>query len=209
MSAVPSGPVTHRRRPGWPRRAGRRVGAALVILATLALGHEITSRTPERTVTAGYFLRSGGVGDRVESLDIAATVVSVRGGSAVHYRDEELHTNGVWIVTRVRLETLTEPNLLLHFAIDDRRGRTYVVTGRIFQPMTGYTLQPGIPVEADLVFELARDAVPGARLRLHPDLVGDTRYQSMIDIDLGLDEALLREFLAAEPVRPQEPEVKL
>jgi hypothetical protein len=203
--------VTHRRRPGWLRHAGRRIGAALLILATLAIGHEVTAHIPDRTVTAGHFLRTGGIGDRVESLEIAATIVDVRGGRAVvSPRDEELHTSGMWIVVRTRLETLTEPTLVLHFAIQDRRGRVYRESSRLFQPLSGYTLQPGIPVEGDIAFEVARDSVPGAQLRLHEDTGVGYEFQTMILIDLSLDEAAMTAFLADDaPVRIGEPEVKL
>jgi hypothetical protein len=193
------------------RRFGRRLGAALVILATLAAGHEITARIPDGTVIAGHFYRTGGIDDRVESLDIAATVVDVRGGPAVvSNRGEELHTGGMWIVVRVRLETLTQPNLILHFAIQDRRSRVYKDSARLFQPFTGYTLQPAIPVEGDLVFEVARDAVPGAQLRLYTGLGAGYEFQTMILIDLGLDEGDLQSLLATDaPVRISEPEVRL
>lgn len=210
MTSPSSGPVTHRRLTRW-RRAARVTSSVLLMLATLAAGHEIMQSRPDRSVTMGHFLRTGGLGDRVESLDVAATVVSVRGGAAVlTERHEEYHTDGVWLVVRVRLESLHQPQQVTLLAVHDRRGRTFWSSEKFFQATVGYTVQPGIPVEVDVVFEVPRDAVPDAHLRVNNNKGLDLDNHTMADVDLGLDEESLRRFLANdEPVRVEATEVKV
>lgn len=203
-----AGPATHRRRPGWLRRTAGRIGAGLLVVATLAAGVEIIVRTPDSDHISRYFLRSGDVGERVEALDFAATVTSVRGGTAVvGDRGQELHTDGAWILVRIRVEALTEPQSLRFGAIYDRRGRTFEYAGRVDQLLDA-EVQPGIPIEGEMIFEVPRDAVPDAHLRLFNALVGDPNYQTMVDVDLGLDEATLDAWIAdPEPLRVAQLEV--
>jgi hypothetical protein len=211
MSLDTGGPVTHRRRPNWFARATRRAGAVLVILATLAAGYEVVARTPDADTTEDYFLRPGGIGDRVESLALAATVTGVRGGVAVIDEDGvEVHTDGVWMLVRMRVEGLDEPRNLAFGAIEDRRGRTIEFTDRVEHPLDRYTFEPGIPVDAELLFELPRDAVPGGRMLLYHELAASRHFQNMVAVDLGLTEEDLTEWLAVtEPLRVKDPEVVL
>jgi hypothetical protein len=187
------------------------LASGLLVLATLAAGHEIVQSAPDRSVTMAHILRTGDVGDRVESLTVAATVVSVRGGSAVlTERHEEYHTDGVWLVVRVRLESLHEPNQITLLAIRDRRGRTFDATERFFQSTVGYTVQPAIPVEMDVVFEVPRDAVPDSHLRVNDEKGLDVKNHTVADVDLGLDERSLQGFLANDgPVQVEAMEVKV
>lgn len=212
MGVEAAGPASHRRRPGRLGRFASRVGAILLILATLAAGHEIIEGRPDEAAISGYFLRQGAVGDRVSALDFSATALAVRGGQAIvtDLGNEELHTNGVWVLVKVRLEAHEERQSVSFAAIYDRRGRTFDATNRYLQPLTSYRFQPGMPVEGELVFELPRDAVPGARLRLFNGSVASFKHQTLIEIDLGLTETSLDAWVDnREPMRVAVPEVRL
>src|SRR5690606_15163718 len=126
-SSEPARPASHRRRPGRLRRAVHGLGALLLVLLTLAAGHEIIEGRPANDTATGYLPRTGSVGDRVETSDYAATVLTVRGGRAIvtNRRADELHTNGMWLLVRVQLEAHEEPQMLSSAVIYDRRGRTF------------------------------------------------------------------------------------
>jgi hypothetical protein len=66
------------------------------------------------------------------------------------------------------------------------------------QPMDTIALQPGVPVQGEMAFELPSAAAVGGKLQLCPDYVSDGRDQTITEISLGIDQAAVTKWLAVK-----------
>ena len=184
------------------RGRGARLGAGALVVAALAVGAAITTHTPDTDARERPFVRAGVVGQPVNARTFDATVVSVRGAARVtggaksaRVRD----TAGVWVVVRVRLAARDKPTTVDHAVVRDARGRSTLATPRVVQPLIGNAVvQPGIPVEGDVVFEVPRDAAAaGLTIGLADAL--DPRMDAVAEVPLPIDRATVDRWLA-QPV---------
>jgi hypothetical protein len=181
---------------------GARVGAGALVVAALAVGAAITTHTPDTDARERPFIRAGSMGHPVDARTFDATVVSVRaaarvagGAKSARVRD----TAGVWVVVRVRLAARDKPTSVDHAVLRDARGRSFVATPRVVQPLVGNAvLQPGLPVEGDVVFEVPRDAA-SARLTIRLADALDPRLDAVAEVALPIDRAAVDRWLA-DPV---------
>jgi hypothetical protein len=156
--------TSHRAPPGTVQRAGSRAGVATLLIAALAVGGAIAQWRPvfggDAQERERPFVEPGTVGQRVSTRVFDATVLDVRGAAKVTVKGLALDTAGVWIVLRVRLSTREEVTTIGYAALWDADNREYRATTRFSQPLVDVTreLQPGIPVEGEIAFELPRDA---------------------------------------------------
>jgi hypothetical protein len=187
--------VRHRR----PSAVRRRTGGAVLVLAALAVGGLVNSRTPDTDHRERPFVATGAVGRSVDARAFDVTVQGVRGtmklGRGANWHD----TGGVWVLVRVRLVARVEPVLVGYAAVRDSAGRTYRATSRIEQPLDGRTLQPGVAVSAEVAFEVPPAVAPTLALRLAGPLL-DQRMDAMAEVPLGITAAMVDGWLKDEKI---------
>ena len=78
------------------------------------------------------------------------------------------------------------------------------------QGLKGYTLQPDVPIQGEIMFEVPRDAAAGLRFQLSSQLwVRENLNQTVVEVDLGIDQAKVTGWLAVrEPLKYADPRVK-
>ncbi|MFY1690827.1 hypothetical protein [Plantactinospora sp. WMMB782] len=213
-----SDPVaSHRAPPGPVRRLGLRAGAGTLIVAALAVGGAIASWRPVNGGGAESrerpFVQAGRFGEPVSTRVFEATVLDVRGAGKVADGRTSYDTAGVWIILRVRLVIRDRATSIGYAALRDERDREFRATTRFSQSLVGAgrVLQPGIPVEGDLAFEVPRDAATRLSAHFAEQLI-DTRMDDLAEVPLpSVDRARVDEWASApEPValasaRPVEP----
>jgi hypothetical protein len=183
--------------PGHRRRiatTSRRAGATVLIVATLAIGAAITSHTPNDDTQQRPFVRTGNVGSVVNARTFDVKVLGVRGAAVISADDGPHDTSGIWIIVRVRLTAIGNPLSLGYAALLDGQGRTYRATGRIDQSLLdGRELEPGIPVTAEIAFEVPTSVASDLSLQLAsaPD---DLRMDAMAQIRVPIDAAQIRQW---------------
>jgi hypothetical protein len=182
--------------PRWPRLRAQ-AGAGLLVIAALAAGGAFTARVPDTDAQERPFVRAGRLGERVDARTFDATVVAVRGGTSVERTGRTRTTGGVWVLARVRLVARQAPVSVDHAALRDGRGRMFLATTRLGQPLVsgGHPLQPGIVVEGEIVFEVPRDAATG-RLAIRLGDASDARLDAVAEVPLGIEPADVARWLA-------------
>jgi hypothetical protein len=107
-----------------------------------------------------------------------------------------------------------EPVAIGYAAVRDSQGRTWEASNRFEQPLVrqfgGHQLQPGIPVEAEIAFEVPPQAATDLTLRLsqRPNLyTGLGMQQAVMEVPAPLDEATLVAGQDETQVRLVGPEV--
>lgn len=193
-------PVRQHRRTGggWASR----IATAALLVVVLAVGDLVTDSrfTPDQAHRP--FTHQGVAGDPVSAGPLEVTVRRVRAAAEITDRPGWRHdTDGVWILVLVRAEARTEPSIIGHAEVRDSTGRSWSPTGRVRQPLVGrHRLQPGVPVEAEIVFEVPRDAATDLVLRVAEPKF-DRRLAAEAEVPLPVDDALVAEGLrVTEPV---------
>ncbi len=147
----------------------------------------------------GLFVRGRTVAARVDRLMLARTVRLHRFGRA-----QTFDTSGVWLIVRATAMSVEGPAMMADAVIETADGSRYQQTERISSArdlLSSKTLQPDVPTEGDLLFELPRDALPGAALLLAERRFGLGMLDSRLRIALGLDSDTVARQLAALPDR--------
>lgn len=204
-------PVFRHRRDERSWWAG--VAAALALLVAVVLvGGAITDSGLSDDDRFREFVITGLVGEPVATSALDVTVLQARTAKEIVDRSGEvMDTGGVWVLVRVRAVARDEPTAIGYAAVRGRQGRTWLASSRVRQPLagSGHQLQPGIVVEAPVVFEVPREAAGGLTVRLSagPSSV-DIRMRTIVEVPVPLDEAALAQGDAApEPVPVGDPEV--
>lgn len=178
---------SHRAPPGPLAKAGTGARVTALLIAALAVGAAIANWRPldqSADDRERPYVRTGTIGQQVSTRVFDATLLNARGAGKIGHRGQAHDTGGVWIIVRVRLTASDEAITLGYAALRDRRDRVYLATQRIDQQLLGArTLQPGIPVEGDLLFEVPRDAATDLTLLLAEPLI-DHRMDTMAEITL-------------------------
>lgn len=169
----------------------------LLVIAALGLGSVVTSRLPQPDdVMNAPFLRSGGPGDRVELRTMSYTLTGVDAAKRV---DAGLRTGvstGLWLVVSLEATPRSQPGMPSNYD-----AKVVAADGREFEGLTGLgwvcrTIQTGTTETCQLAFEVAPDALAGARLRV-PASIYHGVPDDIADIDLGIDEARQAQLVAA------------
>ena len=156
----------------------------------LVAGTAVNRLTPEPVRSQDPFLLSAPAGTPVAARTFIVTALDSRSGPELA-GDEfgggppVLDTAGVWVLVKVRVEGLREPTRIAYAALVDGQGRTFRSTFRTSQPLVDRTLQPQLPVEGEIVFEVPADALGQMRLRVSPGGL-DRRLDAMTDIALDV-----------------------
>lgn len=177
--------------------AGTRLGVGALVIAALAVGSVVKSYTPDTDTRERPFTRSGAVGDQVDARVFDAVVVGVRGAPKVTRQGKTYHTGGVWVLVTVRLVAHVAPTTVNHAMVVDTDGRLYKATQRFSQPLGGgHMLQPDIPAQGEMVFEVPVGAAPGLAIQLSSGRLG-VRMDALAEISLGIDRATVEGWRAA------------
>lgn len=194
---------SHRAPPGPIQRAGTRASVGTLLITALAVGGIVANWRPVNGDAADDrerpYISAGQVGDSVSARSFDAKVLDVRGAKLVGFRGKDHDTGGVWLLVRVRITATVEDTQVGYAAVVDNKDRVYLATGRFDQPFTaGRTLQPGIPVEGEIAFEVPRDVATSLRLRLAAPLI-DQRMDGMAEIELPrFDTATIDKWATTE-----------
>jgi hypothetical protein len=176
-------------RRGWRRRLGT---AALVVLA-VGVGGTANAYKPDPDVQQRPFIRSGGRGDRVDARTFDVRLLGVRGGAVLTSRGAPHDTSGVWIVVKVRVTAHGEPVQLGQVSPRDGDGRTFRASGRIDNNPPLRQLQPGLPVDCEIAFEVPKNVPLPLAARLSSALF-DLRMDGLAELELDLTAAQMRQW---------------
>jgi hypothetical protein len=136
----------HRRRGPFARLGSWAVSGVLLI-ATVAAGRAVITFTSDIDAHMRPFVRTGAMGETVDARTFSVRVLSLRGAARVERRNQYYDTSrgeetgqdssGVWVLVRVRVVAHDETTTIGYAAVRDIRGRTYLSTERISQPLIG------------------------------------------------------------------------
>lgn len=204
-------PVARHRHSGpW---AVALLGGLVLLAVVVAVGGAVTGGELDNDQRFREFVVTGEPGEPVTARTFQVTVLGVRtatrlteppGGGRVY------ETSGVWVLVRVQAEALREPVVLGYAAVRDAQGRTRLASGRFDQPLVdrGHTLQPGIPVAAEVAFEVPADTATDLTIRLGTNGF-DLRLETVAEVPLPIEQSRVPAGPAAtEPVQlATEPEL--
>jgi hypothetical protein len=171
------------------------------------VGGAISSHKPDTDAAERPFARTGTVGAPVSVRTFVVTVRGVRGAAKISRTGTVHDTGGVWILVRVRAVALAEPVTIGYAGVRDAAGREYWATTRISQPLLGgRTLQPGVPVDGEIAFEVPRAAAADLTVRLARSPI-DRRMDALAEVPLPhADRATVDGWATASgPVRVEDP----
>ncbi|TQS24475.1 DUF4352 domain-containing protein [Microbispora sp. KK1-11] len=186
-----------------PRRGvGRRIaaGVAGIVLAAAAVyaQQNFSMSFEQRT---SYLTYNGRIGETVETKRFTVKVLSVAAARAVDTTDysnkvTKVATSNLFLLVDVSAMSVREPFKLSRLGppvLLTADGRRYQPTDKVNDALTLFNkyIQPGFWSSGLLVFEVPKDAVPGADLVFVPPvspLVSDN-YAPEAQIDLGLSGA--------------------
>lgn len=182
----------------------------LLIVGTVVAGNFIIEHTPGSQEFSRPYIHSGAMGTQLDGRTFVATVDGVNGAPSAQLGRRQLTTDGVFVVVSVTLIARQEATHLQHVSVVDQQGRVFSWTRSIDQGLFQYALEPDIPVQGDLLFEVPRDAAPGLKVQLSSDFWRRQNLnQTVIQVDLGISQATVTGWLSARtPLKVAEPKVK-
>lgn len=192
-------------------RVGRWLVAVVTAVAVVAVGGAVTGTelTPEEKFRP--FVITGSMGEWFSSRTFDLKVVAVRTSATIQPDlGAELDTAGVWVLVRVQVMARTEPVWLDHAEVHDSAGRSWSATKRTGQPLVDFSrrLDPRIPMEGEIAFEVPRDAAADLTLELGAETTGLFALQmaTLAEVRLEIDESTVASGLArSEPALIEAP----
>lgn len=188
-----------RHRPSGTTRAASVLGTLLVLVAVVAAGGAVTGSELNADERFRPFVITGEVGEPVAGDTFEVTVLGARAAAAIADRPGWRHdTGGVWLLVRVRLVAHQEVATIGVAQVRDRKGRAWSATERVQQDLTrhSYQLQPGVPVEGEIAFEVPVAVAGELTVRLgeapewHP-------MTPVVEVPLHVDEAMISDVVAS------------
>jgi hypothetical protein len=151
-----------RRQLGPFQRFTSRFSTIILVIVVLALGYGIETLVPDQNGRERPFVHTGEMASPTVARLFSVEVTDVRVAPEITTDDGDktLTTGGVWIVLHAKFTALTEPVSVGYVALRSGDGVTYMASERLTQLLIGgRILQPGVPAEADLLFEVPRSAL--------------------------------------------------
>jgi hypothetical protein len=194
-------------------RIGRWLAAVATAVVVVVVGSAITNTelTPEEKFRE--FVDTGAMGEWFSTLDFDLNVLAAHTATTLSPDSGvELDTAGVWLLVRVQVMADQEPVWLDLAQVRDSSGRTWSATERTDQPLVdqSYRLDPRIPVEGAVAFEVPRGAATDLTFRLGEDtnsLYG-LQMATVAEVPLEIDEPAIAGGLAApEPAVLEAPKI--
>jgi len=170
------------------------IGGIAAVLVTLLVGQALLRTAPSADDDSATFLVGGRSFRPVVVGGLAVTVLGIRGASLVRRPDGQiLDTGGVWVIVDVELTATQQTTAVRYLALADRDGNTYRVSQRWHQAITEGVpdLQPGLPVDGEVAFEVPRDAATQLSLRAgeHWSVAVGLRSRAVTDIALPVERS--------------------
>jgi len=193
----------------------RLIGGIAAVLATLLVGQALLRTAPNADDDSATFLVGGRSFRPVVVGGLAVTVLGIRGASLVRRPDGRiLDTGGVWVIVDVELTATQQTTAVRYLALADRDGNTYRVSQRWHQAITEGVpdLQPGLPVDGEVAFEVPRDKATDLTLRAgeHYSASLGLRSRPVTDIAIPVERSEVDRWATdAEPAALAEPVVVL
>ena len=177
------------------------IGGIAAVLATLLVGQALLRTAPSADDDSATFLVGGRSFRPVVVGGLAVTVLGIRGASLVRRPDGQiLDTGGVWVIVDVELTATQQTTAVRYLALADRDGNTYRVSQRWHQAITEGVpdLQPGLPVDGEVAFEVPRDAATQLSLRAgeHWSVAVGLRSRAVTDIALPVERSEVDRWVA-------------
>lgn len=187
---------------GW----GHTLGVGTAALALLAVGSQVQSWLPTEEDDPGSqpHVRAGGIGDELDLRTARLTARSVTASRRLVEFGSEMVTPGVWLLVRYTVTAEQENTAITYLELEHEDGRLWTLSGRNSNLCTGSP--PGVPTHCAAYFEVPVEAVPDLTLRV-ARLAGDTRYDALGEVDLGLTAADLAGYEYAAPIEVPAPTV--
>lgn len=202
-----------RHRTAASDRLGRWLAAAATAVVVVVLGGVVANTELSTDERFREFVVTGAMGEWVDSRAFDVNVAAVRAAATISAESAAgLDTAGVWLLVRVQVMADRESVWLDHATVRDSGGRGWEATARIDQPLvdSGYRLDPRIPVEGELAFEVPRDAATDLTLRLGEgtgSLFG-LQMATVVEVPLRVDAAAVATGLAEpEPLQVESPKI--
>ncbi|WP_020521715.1 DUF4352 domain-containing protein [Catelliglobosispora koreensis] len=174
------------------KKAGSRTLSGILLILVLAAGYAIKTVTPNADFFERPFITSGPVGEIVTTRQFSAKVISVRYATELKEGSKTFTTGGVFVLARVSFTATIKETHIGFAQLESGDGRTFAATDRVTQNMverSAVRLQPGIPVEGEVVFEIARSALgPGMSIRFATEEGFEVRMEGMVEIPLTSTE---------------------
>jgi hypothetical protein len=177
------------------------IGGIAAVLVTLLVGQALLRTAPSADDDSATFLVGGRSFRPVVVGGLAVTVLGIRGASLVRRPDGRiLDTGGVWVIVDVELTATQQTTAVRYLALADRDGNTYRVSQRWHQAITEGVpdLQPGLPVDGEVAFEVPRDAATQLSLRAgeHWSVAVGLRSRAVTDIALPVERSEVDRWVA-------------
>lgn len=177
------------------------IGGIAAVLVTLLVGQALLRTAPSADDDGATFLVGGRSFRPVVVGGLAVTVLGIRGASLVRRPDGRiLDTGGVWVIVDVELTATRQTTAVRYLALADRDGNTYRVSQRWHQAITEGVpdLQPGLPVDGEVAFEVPRDMATQLSLRAgeHWSVAVGLRSRAVTDIALPVERSEVDRWVA-------------
>lgn len=180
------------RKRSWRHRFWQVAVVAIGVIAAT----EIRDARPTYEQSVASFVRHG-TPDEPAGLDgIDVTVLGVEGAKTLGAGRLLRPTEGVWVLVTVRLDAGSTPAAIGWAAVVDADGHTYDASNRFSQPMLTIRVQPGVPVEGQIAFEVP--ASTAATLHLRAARSTQLRLDAVVDIPLGITPADVEAWTVAD-----------
>ncbi|MDI1459821.1 hypothetical protein QEZ54_02465 [Catellatospora sp. KI3] len=168
------------------RKLPHRLGTLALVVVTLAVGGYLLW-LDENWTQDRPFETAGAFAEPVPGRLFTATGVRVRCAAKLKLGEAILDTQGVWVIAKIRAVAADRTSRIGWAALRDGRGRTFLTSDRLQQFMLNHPLQPGIPVEGEIVFEVPADAAGDLTLLLAKNSL-EQEMDSMIAIPLPISD---------------------
>ena len=179
----------------------RWLGGVAAVLATLLVGQALLRTAPSAGDDTAVFLVGGRSFRPVVVGGLAVTVLGIRGAATVRRPDGEvLDTGGVWVIVKLELTATGQTTAVRYLALADRGGNTYRVSRRWQQAIAEGQpdLQPGLPIDGEVAFEVPRDVATQLSLRAgeHWSVAVGLRSRTVTDIALPVERSEVDRWVA-------------
>ena len=115
---------------------------------------------------------AGAMGRPARARTFDLTVLAERGASKIESDHRPHDTGGVWVLVLVRVAGRDRPVKVQYAAVRDGAGNLYRASDRVAQPiLDGRVVQPGVPVEGEIAFEVPAAAAQRLTLLVDQDSI--------------------------------------
>lgn len=162
---------------------------AVVVLATLSLGTLIKNELPQPDhIRQRPYLRQAAIQTPIYLRTGSVEVLSVDASSRITDQwASAISQNGTFLVVTLKFTANNQPESVANLSIEAADGRSFGGNPPLGTNLCGIS-QPGIPLRCQVIFEIDKAALPGAKLRIPATIMTDGAGDDVALVDLGLDQ---------------------